>query len=359
VGDSVDWWGRLFVWDQALVVPRARLVDEASRLTADPGNQLVLVHIGGVDTAGHATGAASPGYREEAARAAGQVAALAALWGERGPLVVLSDHGHMPRGGHGGSQLAVRRAFFVAVGPGVRPGAHVGLARASDVAPTLAALLGVGAPTEAEGRTMVELLAADAQTVATLVAADERRVAEVQAYMGRGRETLAARERQGRFLRGGALLLALALAAVVVRRLGPPARRGLLLGALAMALAAGAILFVVGGPSFSAFRSLANLGVTTAVTGLLAGLAVLAAPLRMTLTGRLAPAEAWRFSLGFVLGASPPAAAAFVVAGIVTPRFSCRPDWLAAGPALAYAAFGSIVIAAAAVALLAVSYRRA
>jgi hypothetical protein len=149
------------------------------------------------------------------------------------------------------------------------------------------------------------------------------------------------------------------VALVVVRRRGPPARRGLLLGALAMALAAGAILFVVGGPSFSAFRSLANLGVTTAVTGLLAGLAVLAATLRTTLKGRLAPAQAWRLSLGFALGASPPAAAAFVVAGIATPRFSCRPDWLAAGPALAYAAFGSIVLGAAAVALVAVSCRRA
>ena len=356
VGDAVDWWGRLFVWDQALLVPGARLVDEAARLLADPGNQLVLVHIAGVDAAGHATGAASPGYRDAAAVAARQVAALAAVWGERGPMVVLSDHGHMPRGGHGGSQPDVRRAFFVVVGPGVQPGARAGAARSADVAPTLAALLGVGAPAEAEGRTMVGLLAADAQTVRTLVAADQRRVVEVQARMVVGRKTLAASERQGQFVRGGAVLVALALA--VARRLSPAAWRGLLLGALAMALTAGAVLFVVGGASFSAFRSDSNLGVATAITGLLAGLAVLAKTLRTALRGQLAPSEAWRLSLGFALGASPPAAAAFVVAGIATPRFSCRPDWLAAGPTLAYAAFGSVVIAAAAVSLLAAARSR-
>jgi hypothetical protein len=48
---------------------------------------------------------------------------------------------------------------FVVAGPGVRSGADLGVIDQRDIAPTLAALLGLGPPVEAEGRVLVRALA--------------------------------------------------------------------------------------------------------------------------------------------------------------------------------------------------------
>lgn len=62
----------------------------------------------------------------------------------------LGNHGHEPSLG--------AQPVFIASGPGFRPGADAGRRSIVDVAPTLAALLGLDLPT-AEGRAMTELLA--------------------------------------------------------------------------------------------------------------------------------------------------------------------------------------------------------
>jgi hypothetical protein len=82
-------------------------------------------------------------------------------------------------------------------------------------------------------------------------------------------------------------------------------------------------------------------------------LAALAGPLRAALRRRLPRAEAQALALGFALGAAPPAAAAFVMVGLSGPRFSCRPDWLAAGPTMAYLGMAPLLVCAAALVLLA------
>jgi hypothetical protein len=350
VSDGVDWWGRLFEWDEAVQVPPARLLAEASRLIADPRNQLVLVHPAGVDRAGHRTGAASLEYRRAAIDAADQVTALAARWGRRGPILVLSDHGHMPRGGHGGSERPVRRAFLAMSGPGVRPGAHVDGASTMDVAPTLAALLGVPAPAHAVGRTLFQALdlGGDAGAIAE---AERHRLSVVLPAAARGREALAAAERRGRYLRAGMAALVLAAAAWWLRRLGAPAARGLLHGAGAAALLAALIALVAGRISFSSFRSLKMQAVVVGCLGFCAGLAALAAPLRAAWRGKLPAARA--VAAGVAVGASPAAVAAFALAGITAPRFACRPDWVAAGPTMAYLGLGPILICAAALVLAA------
>lgn len=84
---------------------------------------LVFVHVLRVDEAGHASGAASPSYREAAAWADALVGVLHAAdpdarW------FLLSDHGHRDRGGHGGAEPEIRIVRGCVVGPGVSPSDH-------------------------------------------------------------------------------------------------------------------------------------------------------------------------------------------------------------------------------------------
>ena len=357
VGDQVDWWGRIFTWDRALVVPPPALAAEAARLAADPASELVLVHLTKVDGAGHARGADSDDYRREAGAAGAQVAALVDRWGGRGPVVVLSDHGHTARGGHGGSQPAVTGAFLIAAGAGVRAGARVPQARMADVAPTLSALLGVPAPAHAEGRALVELLDLPTDVAGGLADTDARRRADASAAADRGRAPLAAAERRGQLIRAGALLLLTAGATILMRRrLGPPAWNGGARGAVAMVLAAAAVALLVGGlPSFSGFRSLRFLVIETAAAGLVAALLALGRPLRDTATGRLAPPDAARLAAGAAIGGAPLAAAALAQIGLLAPRLTCRPDWLVAWPTIALTVTAPFLLMAGLLAALALA----
>src|SRR5436309_2708308 len=67
-----------------------------------------------------------------------------------GATVIAADHGHLQPGGHGGDEDDACETRVVFAGPGVRDGARLGKARNLDLAPTLAALLGVSAPKQAE-----------------------------------------------------------------------------------------------------------------------------------------------------------------------------------------------------------------
>ena len=136
VSTCVDWWRRLFPesFESADVVASPAIVSEVGRLRGRGG--LVLVHLCGVDDAGHAHGARSPEYAAAAAAADGMTAALADAWGwPRADVVVTADHGHRDRGGHGGEEPEVRASFIVAAGPDVQPGARVDGARSVDSRP--------------------------------------------------------------------------------------------------------------------------------------------------------------------------------------------------------------------------------
>jgi hypothetical protein len=352
VGDQVDWWSRFFDWDQALVVAPERLVPEARRLIADEQNRLVLVHAVGVDQAGHSTGAASPGYRAAAAVAGRQVAELAAAWGERGTLVVVSDHGHMPRGGHGGSQAAARQSFLVLAGPGVRPGTRDSGASTMHVAPTLAVLLGVPVPAQSLKNPLLDVLDLDDSARSALILAETARQGRVLPLVARGREALLRIERRDQ-LKRALLLPGLAAATWWLRRRGPAARRGLLHGAAALVLLSGLIWIIAGEVSFGGFRSLKQQAIETGLLALAAGLVSLALPLRAAFLGRLPPPVADSLAGGAAIGASPLALAAFALAGAGGPRFTCRPDWIAAGPTIAYVTLAPILLCAGAVALVA------
>ncbi|WP_174250465.1 alkaline phosphatase family protein [Streptomyces globosus] len=109
-----------------------------------------FVYLGEIDAAGHSSGAASQAYLDAVARVDALVGQLLAAVGQRPTLaqenwtiLVTTDHGHTPSGGHGGSGPAERGTFVLAKGAGIPAGSVRHDVRAVDVAATALAHLGV------------------------------------------------------------------------------------------------------------------------------------------------------------------------------------------------------------------------
>jgi hypothetical protein len=151
--------------------------DSARSLIAE-GDALVVLLIGVVDSAGHAHGGDSDEYRAAAHIADRTLATvLAGLDLAQDAVIVLADHGHTDRGGHGGLEPEVVQVPLIAVGAGIRPGGQLVSARLVDIAPTAAALLGVAAPGHGIGRALTEILAIEPGEAARLGAIDTARAA--------------------------------------------------------------------------------------------------------------------------------------------------------------------------------------
>jgi hypothetical protein len=134
--------------------------------------QLVLIHLDQVDYAGHHQGGPlDPRWNVAAKRAdteLGQI--VSALDLKQDTVIVLSDHGQIDRGGHGGSEPVNLLEPFVMAGAGVRPSSYYPDVQQVDVAPTVAALLGANFPASAQGRVqtnMLDLSPAYAATIRT------------------------------------------------------------------------------------------------------------------------------------------------------------------------------------------------
>lgn len=135
---------------------------EARRILQQEDVSLLYVHFLEVDDLGHDFGGTSPEYLEAALRVDGQIAALAdTLDWSRDTLILTADHGMTARGhaggGHGGDEPECRRVPVVLVGRGIAPGSYPEGGQA-DVAPTIAALLGLPLPVHNQGRTRLDAL---------------------------------------------------------------------------------------------------------------------------------------------------------------------------------------------------------
>ena len=75
-------------------------------------------------------------------------------------VIVTADHGHVDRGGHGGTESEVLQVPLVLVGGPVRRGARLQAAQV-DVAPTICALLGLPFPATNEGKVLFDALQLD------------------------------------------------------------------------------------------------------------------------------------------------------------------------------------------------------
>jgi len=145
----------------------------------------LLVHLVDVDHVGHASGLGDE-YRATAARADRIVASIVEAAGDDAAVVVTSDHGHIDEGGHGGSEDDVTSTPVVLAGEGFTTGASGEIAQ-SDLAPTLAAVLGVGRPAHATGTLRLGLLNADDEELAVIRSAQDEAAAR---FFSRATEAL-------------------------------------------------------------------------------------------------------------------------------------------------------------------------
>jgi len=142
--------------------------------------QLVLIHIDQVDYAGHHEGGpVSQNWTNAAKRADDMLAqVVSSLDLSKDTLLVLSDHGQINPGGHGGQDPICLEEPFVLVGAGVVPGDY-GDVNMVDVAPTLAALLGTNIPASTQGQVLTSMLQLPDSVKSAIPAAVEAQQAQL------------------------------------------------------------------------------------------------------------------------------------------------------------------------------------
>ncbi len=119
---------------------------------------LVLLHYPAPDLMAHGSGATSQPYRDSVRLIDGELTRL--LQGvdlTSTAVVITADHGHIDRGGHGGREAVVTTVPLMFLGAGVEPGEGLE-ARQADIAPTVAAILGLPLPAHSIGRPLIEAL---------------------------------------------------------------------------------------------------------------------------------------------------------------------------------------------------------
>lgn len=135
----------------------------------------ILIHLMQVDYAGHHLGGPrSPGWNTAARQVDDLLSEIVPrLDLAQDTLLVVSDHGHVDRGGHGGQDAAAITEPFILAGRGVKPGQYRDV-QMVDVTPTVAALMGLNLPASGQGRARTEMLDLPADALADLLLAEAR-----------------------------------------------------------------------------------------------------------------------------------------------------------------------------------------
>jgi len=134
-------------------------VVNAALLWLNEDYQLILIHLDQVDFAGHHEGGPiSPNWNTAATRSDDLLRNIVSnLDLAQDTLMVISDHGQIDRGGHGGPDPVTLIEPFVLAGKGIVPGSY-GNVNMTDIAPTLAALLGTSIPASNQGHVLIDML---------------------------------------------------------------------------------------------------------------------------------------------------------------------------------------------------------
>jgi predicted AlkP superfamily pyrophosphatase or phosphodiesterase len=115
---------------------------DAERELAAPGADydVAFVYLGDVDETGHRVGVGAE-YTAAVERADARIGRLVATLRtrpsyaeEQWTVIVVTDHGHVDEGGHGGDSDVERTAWIAACGPGIVAGMEMGTLRHVDVA---------------------------------------------------------------------------------------------------------------------------------------------------------------------------------------------------------------------------------
>ncbi|WP_043679970.1 alkaline phosphatase family protein [Nocardia vulneris] len=133
----------------------------------------LFTHLDQVDHAGHRDGGASGEYLDAVRRIDAQVGRIAAAVdaraqanpGERWTILVTADHGHTPKGGHGGRSADETTNFVIARGPDFAAGSTTSRFTLVDITPTVLDLLGVAPSPDFDGRSMITRPPTDVATI--------------------------------------------------------------------------------------------------------------------------------------------------------------------------------------------------
>ncbi len=333
LSDCVEWWPQLFPGDFDTARTDDKLRD-AVAMVRTPAT-FTVIHLCGFDEAGHAFGGATEEYRQAGAQIDRTVAQLLEAWGSQGPVLITADHGHVDAGGHGGDEPTVRESFLVARGDGIAPGGHA-RGRLVDVAPTLAALLGVSAPASCEGQTLTGVLAVDASERARLEAVDTERIAMLERETQPHRAELLRAATVQRGVRGAVACIVLMLLLLWIQR-RTSTWPGIGFGLITLVLSAAGYSTFVGAVSLSAHPRFGDLVAVTAKIGATAALLGIGVP-ALVVWRRRGVDDALDFILAATFGAAPLAGAMLVAFGFTAPRITLDSSWALALPSLAQAA---------------------
>ncbi|MBN1991427.1 MAG: alkaline phosphatase family protein [Anaerolineae bacterium] len=169
------------------------ILEAALSILENEAPELVLIQFSQVDVVAQQQGSTSQAAHQAAGRIEAYLEQIrAAIDPKHTILAVVSDHGHISSGGHGGDEPAVIWQPFVLVGENVHPGNYSDIHQ-TDIAPTITALLGVAPPGAARGNILFEMLRLDEyeRVVAQLLLAQQRtKLAEAYVSAIKGEATL-------------------------------------------------------------------------------------------------------------------------------------------------------------------------
>jgi ABC-type multidrug transport system fused ATPase/permease subunit len=156
------------------------------------GQSLLLIHLCQVDDAGdYLGGPNSKAWADAATRVDAMIQMIGAqLDFTKDTLMVVSDHGQIDAGGHGGPEALNLQEPFILAGAGIWPG-YFGNVEMVDVAPTAAALLGVSIPATAQGRVLDQMILLSYEVESTLSSAEENQQKQLYQYYARMIDTSA------------------------------------------------------------------------------------------------------------------------------------------------------------------------
>ncbi|MFH2038732.1 MAG: alkaline phosphatase family protein [Chloroflexota bacterium] len=120
---------------------------------------LILVHIDQVDYAGHHQGGPQSFYWNDAAKRADTMinTIISKLDLSQNTVLILSDHGQIDSGGHGGKETVVLTVPYLFSGKGIIPGNYSDI-QMVDIAPTISVLLGLNIPASNQGKLLLDIL---------------------------------------------------------------------------------------------------------------------------------------------------------------------------------------------------------
>ncbi|MBP2268621.1 hypothetical protein J3A64_004085 [Pseudarthrobacter sp. PvP004] len=117
---------------------------KAMEYLANGNPDSTFIHLDEVDGAGHSYGTEREEYLAALRRVDGQVGEILnavknrpGYTSEDWLVVLTSDHGHTPTGGHGGSTAAERQTFVIAQGKGIESGSIRNDVKITDIAPSV------------------------------------------------------------------------------------------------------------------------------------------------------------------------------------------------------------------------------